>query len=910
MGYSQKPASCVNCSLYHKGAGFALPSGPKNSPILLVGEALGKMEAQKSIPFVGPSGMYLEKALRLVGLDRSLLRVANVVSCRPPDDKLSGAPWEADAIANCHQYLAPVLAEDHKVILTMGATSTRTLLGIGKDHKNPFKLNNWHSTLNVLEGYGDDKWVIPTYHPAYMLRGNQNLTSAVLFAFQLAKRATAGKLAKEPASLLLDPPIEVFREWARQYNPEIHWLAVDIETNGKLLKSEDEAENVPEQILRVNVSYNPGEGVTVPFYGQYVDVLRELLLSPGVKCFWNAPFDTSRLRDADCPVSGRILDFMDAWHILQSDMPRGLGFVAPFYSGYGPWKHLAGPNPAEYAAVDAVQTIRCAFGISKDLEKAGRWTTFIRHVYDLNTQVLQPATKMGLLIDKDRLEAFDKKLEASRGVLAEELRALYPPSILPLEGPWVNQPKNRDGAFTKEIEEDILTCLTCHKTDVKKKHKCTGTPELIDEVGLIPRWFVIEEFNPNSNIQIGNYIKYREFPVTTTTSGQISTDKLTLESLAKKDPFFKKLLDYRAIDKVKTTYVESTFERLKKSGDGRLHAQFLNKPSTLRLSCIEPNLTNIVGDKDKNNPATGFRSCIVAAPGCKLVEADFSAIEAVETGWFAGDPDYIRLARLGVHAYLTSHLIKKPADLSWSDADLGKYFSELKENFKAEYDKAKRVVHGTNYGLTPMGMAKRFPDLFNAATATKIQALYMDLCPKLKTWQDSVRGIAHRQHYLGGKDHPFGYQHWFWDVYSYGGRKKDQNGNWTDVWRHGNDYNRVVAYYPQSTAAGVLKEAALALNSMYDVSYTGPEDRTPFRALIHDSILLEVQIEYIDLVINALFNTMTAPILSQPCPEAWNMGQHLKVGVEIKVGKDWMSMEKVSANVGVAADLGAEEDEE
>src|SRR5207249_3373689 len=124
-------------------------------------------------------------------------------------------------------------------------------------------------------------------------------------------------------------------------------VSSDVETADKI-GGQDEGElgsdDTADVITRVNVACHVDEGVTVPFEGGYVDELRRLHRSPGVIWEFNREYDFGRqvraglLTEADSP---KVVDLMWLWHVLQSDLPRGLGFVAPFYSQFGPWKHLA-----------------------------------------------------------------------------------------------------------------------------------------------------------------------------------------------------------------------------------------------------------------------------------------------------------------------------------------------------------------------------------------------------------------------------------------------------------------------------------------------------------------------------------------------------------------------------------------
>jgi hypothetical protein len=156
----------------------------------------------------------------------------------------------------------------------------------------------------------------------------------------------------------------------------------------------------------------------------------------------------------------------------------------------------------------------------------------------------------------------------------------------------------------------------------------------------------------------------------------------------------------------------------------------------------------------------------------------------------------------------------------------------------------------------------------------------------LLPWQTTVRNLAAKQGFLGGSGyHPFGFKHYFWNVYVYDSR--------SGTWRFGEDAKRCVAFMPQSTAYGVLAEACLTLmnpESSYYVGDLGPGGKTPIRALIHDSILAEVptdnEVQFTELAAAV----MQAPVKQLPCPDSWGIGEHLSFGTEVKVGTSWGEM--------------------
>lgn len=912
-----KPETCRGCVLESTGAGYAPAIGPRDGDFLMVGEAPDWIEANRGEPLLagGPDGEMFSKLLRRVGLERPAVRLDNVLRCRPPNGWVVGAPWEYSAVARCSQeYLTQSLNEPHRAIVALGPSATRRLLGLpGKGHKQ----ENWHGCPTVGT---NGQLVIPTYHPSFIRIGNQKLIGTVCWDLQVAQQVARGEWQREDAELTVDPPAEWFRDWAKVYLLSSNleggqiWLSVDIETVRKSGRDEGDLEDVAgDEITRINFAYHPDHGITVPFAGQYLDTIRELLESNGPKCFWNARYDVPRLRVAGCPIKGPVLDFMWAWHVLQSDLPRGLGFVAPFYSRYGAWKHLSGTDPGRYAAIDAIQTLRCAFGIAKDLQAQGSWDVFYRHVYQLDTRVLHPAEEIGLLVDREELNGFQERLTAESNRLEVEIQNLVPDQLRP-RSIWKRDPGDEAGAVQTIQKELVQCCRVCGATQVAKTHRCKQR-ELVPKVELleadVPRWIRLEPFNPASPQQLLQYIEWKGQKggrAKKSKTDQASTDSKVLQGLAKstKDPFYGLVLTYRGIEKIRGTYVEGTAQRLGAVWDAergvyifppgcdfRLHPQFLNVPSTGRLSCVSPNLQNVTQDREgsKGTVAAGFRRCLVAAPGCALVEVDYSAIEAVLSGWFMGDPNFIRLAKLGIHDYHAGYVIGKPANLKWSDADLLAHFAQtkawLKKQGSIQRDKSKRTIYGTLYGMSAYGLHQTYPELFpSVKAAQENQALLFRVCPKLQSWQQNIKDRAYKQGFLGGSDHPYHYKHWFWLVYAFNSSRGRIDGE---------DAKRCVAYYPQSTAAGVIKDAALraAWVEAGGEDYIGDlyYGKTPLRALVHDSILAEVPLASVERAVEVLVRNMTRPIKQLPCPAEWGLGEYLTIGVEAKVGKNWLEME-------------------
>jgi len=840
---------------------------------------------------VGPSGDLLDRTLQRASLSRDNIWVDNIVRCKPPRNELRGADYEVGAATHCMaRYLDPDLPDSIKAIVSTGAIPTRHLAGLSIYPK----IEHWHGT--VLETSRGP--VIPTFHPAFMLRGKKKFIGVVVHDLLVAKSVIDGTWKRRDIQTLVDPPVTEFREFVRTAlaNPDA-WLAVDIETPYKSAHDEGELDDVRDDIVRINFSIHPDIGWTVPWSGMYKTLAMELLRGSNPKILWNERYDIPRLKSQGAVIGGKVLDFMLAWHCLQSDLPMSLGFVAPFYSTYGPWKHLNDSKPGEYAALDGAQTLRCALGMAPELDRNGLNKAFFSHIVDMDSRVLHPAEDVGLPIDRENLEEFNTEIEGKRERILEDLRGIVPTELCK-EKSWKRQSAAPPEAKEIQRTEPAKHCTTCGAVDISIKHRCKDKklkPKVIFGDCTVTRWVIREPFNPNSKDDILRYIESKGLKTGKGKSAKTlkpSTDKKAMDKLyAKtKDPFFRRIMEFKAVDKVYSTYVQGTLKRLDLFD--RIHPSFLHKPSTMRLSCVNPNVQNVsnreagaasLDEEFKRGLIDPFRKAIIAGPGNVLVEADFSGIEAVLTGWFSGDPNYIRLARLGVHAYLATYLLGEGADLSLSDADLRRIFGALKKrNPGGVYDRAKRCVHGTNYGLTPHGMVNNYPDDFSLRTARETQAMYFDLCPKLRDFQNNVRLRAAKSKHLGGSDHPFGYIHWFWDI-----NLSDSGTSWV-----GEDSKRVVAFYPQSSAAGVLTETCLELTNKNSEHYIGDytNGATPIRALVHDSILAEVPEDKVDDYIEHVTAVMERPQQAFPLEPSWGIGEYLAIGADVKVGKSWGDM--------------------
>ncbi|SVB02047.1 uncharacterized protein METZ01_LOCUS154901 [marine metagenome] len=155
----QAVATCTDCSLCETRTYSVPGEGPEKSDILLIGEGPGFHEDQQGRPFVGPSGKLLSDLLSLIGLARSDVYIANIVKCRPPNNR-DPLPEEIKA---CRKYLdQQIRLLDPKVIVTLGRFSLIRFLPQETISKVHGRSHSW--------GHRN---IFPMYHPAAALhRGN------------------------------------------------------------------------------------------------------------------------------------------------------------------------------------------------------------------------------------------------------------------------------------------------------------------------------------------------------------------------------------------------------------------------------------------------------------------------------------------------------------------------------------------------------------------------------------------------------------------------------------------------------------------------------------------------------------------------------------------------------------------
>jgi len=178
---AHEASACTKCRLAGGRTQVVYGTGNADADLMFIGEGPGYYEDKQGEPFVGAAGQLLNKMLEEIGVRRADVYIANVVKCRPPGNR-DPLPEEVDA---CTPWLREqiTLIEPH-VIVTLGNFATRFMLD------KPISISRVRGQRFPLEG----RTVIPTFHPAAILRGGGEASTqmaALRSDFQEIKRALA-----------------------------------------------------------------------------------------------------------------------------------------------------------------------------------------------------------------------------------------------------------------------------------------------------------------------------------------------------------------------------------------------------------------------------------------------------------------------------------------------------------------------------------------------------------------------------------------------------------------------------------------------------------------------------------------------------------------------------------------------
>lgn len=421
-------------------------------------------------------------------------------------------------------------------------------------------------------------------------------------------------------------------------------------------------------------------------------------------------------------------------------------------------------------------------------------------------------------------------------------------------------------------------------------------PEGQIDIERIKRYCRVEDFNPGSSTQLLKYIKWRiktlaassdpeerklsrtYYVPTRFKDGGETTASAELKILYEKtgDPLLDATMQYRSI----STNLNNYYPGWEPGEDGRVHTTYGFVPPSGQTNTIEPNVQNL---SKHTRVGQIFRRMVEASHDHYFVSVDKSRFHIVMMGREAHSARYMRFGKLDSHTIFGSWAIGERSleiDIdNESDTDIKAKVKEIKANptwYQLRQTIWKRVVLANQLG---MGYRKLFwqdrKNFGNETTAKLLQQRLFDRFPEIEAYK-----VQHTQEVADSPDHsvmsPFGFIRYLYDVW---GHKWSKSLN---TWerRHGNDYEKALAFNIQCNSFGMMRWEWEVMDTL------GMLSRFRFMNTIHDSNEFEPHKTELEACIRKVFKVMTTPcgILAVPGLSGCDAG--LTVGVGVSVGRN------------------------
>lgn len=495
-----------------------------------------------------------------------------------------------------------------------------------------------------------------------------------------------------------------------------------------------------------------------------LEIFRPVYENPKIlKVGQNLKYDLTVLANYDIHLSGPLFDTMLAHYLIQPELRHNMDYLAEIYLNYktihieeliGPkgrgQKNMGDLEPKDiykYACEDADVTLRLMKPLAEELRKNSLEEVFQNIEMPL-MPVLARMERNGVVLDTETL---------------------------------------------KEVENDFTVRLQTLEKDI---YELAG-----------------HEFTINSPRQVGEVLfgelKLSE-KVKKTKSGQYSTSEEVLRDLHSKHPIVQKILDYRGLKKLLSTYVEA-LPKLINPATGHIHTSFNQAvTATGRLSSSNPNLQNI---PVRGEDGREIRKAFIPEEGEIFFSADYSQIELRIMAHLSGDEHMIEAFNAGhdVHAATAARIFHK----------------DIKDISKDERRKAKTANFGIIYGISAFGLAERMD--VSRTEAKELIDSYFEMYPKIKDYISKAVDTAREKGYI---ETEFGRRRYLPDINS-------RNA----VVRGYAERNAVNAPI-QGTAADIIKIAMIRVQQRLDAE--GCKARMMLQ--VHDELNFSVPTDEFDKV--------------------------------------------------------------
>jgi len=324
--------------------------------IVIIGESWGEHEERQGRPFVGPSGYELTRMLNEAGINRGDCYLTNVINARPPGNRIEsfcdtresgivgypalvkGMYLRAEFAGEIDRLAGELIEQNPNLIIALGNTALWAMRGqTGISKLRGTTLLSTHT----VEGFK----VLPTYHPAAVLRQWELRPTTVVDLIKARRESGYPEIRRPPREIWIEPTLTDMRLFHDRYISGAREVAVDIETAG-------------EHITSISFSPNPRVSLVVPFLGprrkertyfpdlaseeKAWDFIRRILGDRAIrKVFQNGLFDIAFLwRAYGIPTYNAVDDTMLLHHSLQPESLKSLAYLGSIYTDEGAWKDL------------------------------------------------------------------------------------------------------------------------------------------------------------------------------------------------------------------------------------------------------------------------------------------------------------------------------------------------------------------------------------------------------------------------------------------------------------------------------------------------------------------------------------------------------------------------------------------
>jgi len=854
---------CKKCPLQDRQVVKACGPAPRSflSGLVILGEAPGEQEDRQGEPFVGPAGGLLNRLLRQAGSIREACWITNVLPCRPEKNEIS-SPQAQEALQLCR----PAFEAEIRKLKALGA---RAILALGQTALDACGVRG---SITTRRGYVYSSRfglpVVPSYHPAFVLRGNADKAPVVVSDMQKALEIAKTGWKEPRFQMNLFPSIKDLREFSRRVVSQKALLGVDIETTSLL----------PHKgaLAVVGLADSAESALVVPFLGQgyrpywsareekeAIDLLQKIFSSCRL-VFHNALFDVGFLEAKGFSIQTIEHDTMILHHFIHPEMFSRLSFVASIYDNVPYWKDTLEdketasmnlPDQAfrEYNAKDSIELLRILPGLIQDAE--------ILEVYEpykaLGLALIRPVLRMyqrGVLLSQARLKAWNQDLTDQSAELLARLRSrlglpdAFNPSS-PQHLAWVLY-----GEIPSRVQVDIETFEALEDSFKDLSEEKVSRKKATKKYSGLKQTYELFKACKISHLP-------SQAPRHKTDKNGLALDETALESLLiwiRSDParrkkfsnlegFLEDLLAYRAVSKLLSTYGEFSVWP-----DGRVHFPYkITGTVTGRLSSGDKKNLNVGNAQNIPDEA---RRLFIAPPGWVLIGADYASLEPRMLAYLSQDEPLIRDFAAGVKIY--DGIIRDVLGLEKSDPA-----------YKAIRDAVKVYVLATNYGgslqTVYRNMKLKCKDLpFSFKDVEEIHRKRLALHPAYKAYYDELVKTVTETRVLRNAF----------------GRRRVFLGDSKNIIREALDYG------PQSSGADLVNQAMIRI----DQRLLDETSQAGIVLQLHDAMYLEAPLQEAQAAARILQEEMERPV---------DILDYKAVSfpVELKVGASWGEMVEIKS---------------